>query len=189
MTADAAPSPFAVVSGREKGYDRDSVDRFLARAREAFENPDAETAEEIDAEAVRGISFPLVRGGYRIAPVDAALTRVEDAFAARERERAIRVQGAEAWVAGAKESAQVVLDRLSRPETERFDRVGLLRFGYLCEEVDVVADRITDHLARGDALSVDQVRRTAFRMGRNGYREEQVDAVLDAVIEVMLAVR
>jgi DivIVA domain-containing protein len=183
------PAPFALASGREKGYDRESVDRFLARAREAFEHPEADAAGEIDAEAVRGASFALVRGGYRISAVDAALTRVEDAFAARERERAIRAEGPEAWVAGAREQAQVVLDRLSRPEGERFDRVGALRFGYLCEEVDLVADRVTGHLARGERLTVDQIRRTAFRMSRNGYREEQVDAVLDAVIEVMLAVR
>lgn len=28
----------------------------------------------------------------------------------------------------------------------------------------------------------------AFRVERNGYREAQVDAVLDAVVEVMLAI-
>jgi DivIVA domain-containing protein len=33
------------------------------------------------------------------------------------------------------------------------------------------------------------VRDAAFRMQRGGYREEQVDALLDATVEVMLAVR
>jgi len=37
-------------------------------------------------------------------------------------------------------------------------------------------------------VTPEQVRAVAFRMQRGGYREAQVDAVLDAVVEVMLAV-
>ena len=37
--------------------------------------------------------------------------------------------------------------------------------------------------------SVEQLRSAAFRMQRSGYREEQVDALLDATIDVILAVR
>ena len=40
----------------------------------------------------------------------------------------------------------------------------------------------------GAEVQLEQVRAVAFRMQRGGYREVQVDAVLDAVIEVMLAV-
>jgi DivIVA domain-containing protein len=51
-----------------------------------------------------------------------------------------------------------------------------------------VADRIARYLESGESLTVEQVRTVAFRMQRGGYDEVQVDAVLDAVIEVMLAV-
>ena len=87
-----------------------------------------------------------------------------------------------------KETAQVVLDRLSRPRGHRFDRVNALRYGYRIDEVDLVADKISRYLETGDSVTVEQVRTVAFRMQRGGYRETQVDAVLDAVVEVMLAV-
>ncbi|UWF78487.1 MULTISPECIES: DivIVA domain-containing protein [Microbacterium] len=179
------PPAFPLTSGREKGYHRAAVDTFLEAARRAFEND----RDELTAEDVRTASFPLVREGYVISDVDAALGRVEDAFAARARERAVREQGVEQWVARAREEAQVILDHLGRPRGHRFARTGFLTFGYRVDEVDHVADRIAGFLRDGDALTVDQVRTAAFRMQRGGYREEQVDALLDATVEVMLAVR
>ena len=38
-------------------------------------------------------------------------------------------------------------------------------------------------------LSPDEVRKSTFRVVRGGYQEQQVDAMLDAAVEVMLAVR
>ncbi|TFV81898.1 DivIVA domain-containing protein [Microbacterium sp. dk485] len=177
--------PFPDATGRQKGYEKRAVDAFLERARAAFESdePDALRSTE-----VRATAFPLVRHGYAIAPVDAALGRIEDAFAAREREWAMNRRGARAWVAESRETAQVVLDRLLRPRGQRFDRVGVLRYGYRVDEVDLVADKIARYLAAGEPVTADQVRAVAFRMQRGGYREDQVDAVLDAVVEVMLAV-
>jgi len=64
----------------------------------------------------------------------------------------------------------------------------VLRYGYRVDEVDMVADKIAGYLAEGSNVTVEQVRSVAFRMQRGGYREAQVDAVLDAVVEVMLAV-
>ena len=63
-----------------------------------------------------------------------------------------------------------------------------LRYGYRIDEVDLVADKVARYLETGDSVTVEQVRSVAFRMQRGGYREAQVDAVLDAVVEVMLAV-
>lgn len=178
-------TPFPDAPGRSKGYEKRAVDTFLEKAREAFE---ADEPGALRSTEVRSASFPLVRGGYAIGPVDAALGRVEDAFAAREREYALSRLGARAWVAETRDTAQVVLDRLSRPRGQRFDRVGLLHYGYSVDEVDIVADRIRRYLASGDPITAEQVRSVAFRMQRGGYREVQVDAVLDAVVEVMLAV-
>jgi len=180
-----AATPFPTTSGRTKGYEKRAVDVFLARAREAFE---ADEVGALRSAEVRAAAFPLVKGGYRVEAVDAALGRVEDAFAAREREYALSRLGARAWVAETRDTAQVVLDRLRRPRGSRFDRVGLLRYGYRVDEVDVVADRVARYLAAGDPVTPEQVRSVAFRMQRGGYRETQVDAVLDAVVEVMLAV-
>jgi DivIVA domain-containing protein len=179
------PAAFALTSGRVRGYHRAAVDTFLASARRAFEAG----GDELSADDVRTASFPLVKGGYVVADVDAALGRVEDAFAARERERVVRAQGAGVWVEQARSDAQTILDHLARPRRHRFARTGVLTFGYRIDEVDHVSTRIVRYLRDGDALTVEQLRSAAFRMQRGGYREEQVDALLDATIDVILAVR
>ncbi|WP_298036609.1 DivIVA domain-containing protein [uncultured Microbacterium sp.] len=182
---DDAPTAFRVTSGRVRGYHRAAVDTFLAAARESFEHD----LDELTAAEIRIASFPLVKNGYVIGDVDAALGRVEDAFAARERERSVRDLGAEAWVSRARGEAQSILDHLARPNRKIFARTSLLTFGYRVDEVDHVAARIVRYLRDGDALSAEQLRSAAFRMQRRGYREEQVDALLDAAIDVILAVR
>jgi DivIVA domain-containing protein len=180
-----AASPFPEAPGRTKGYEKRAVDAFLEQARAAFE---ADEAGALRSGEVRAAAFPLVRHGYAIAPVDAALGRIEDAFAAREREQAMSRRGARAWVAESRETAQTILDRLSRPRGRRFARVGVLRYGYRVDEVDLVADKLARYIASGDPVTPEQVRAVAFRMQRGGYHETQVDAVLDGVVEVMLAV-
>ena len=137
---------------------------------------------------VRDASFPLVRHGYSVAAVDAALGRIEDAFAARERELGIAQEGVEGWVGQARITAQEILDRLSRPDGERFARARGMRYGYRIDEVDLVSRKLIGYFERGEPVTVEQVRQAAFRMQRRGYRESQVDALLDAVVEVMLAV-
>jgi len=184
-SAPASTSPFPLAPGRRQGYDREAVDAFLQRARGAFEAGDA---ADLDAAGVRRAAFPLARGGYAIGAVDAAVGRIEDAFAARERESALSRAGARAWVGRSRNLAQEVLDRLSRPRRRRFERVGPLGYGYRIDEVDIVADRIARYLESGETLTVEQVRSVAFRMQRGGYREAQVDAVLDSVVEVILAI-
>lgn len=176
---------FGTVSGRGRGYHPAAVDAFLAAARETFERG----LDDLTAADVRLASFPLVRDGYIISEVDAALGRIEDAFAAREREEIVRAEGAEAWVMKARAEAQEILDHLARARRRKFARTGLLSYGYRVDEVDHVAARIVRYLRDGDELSVEQLRSAAFRMQRRGYREEQVDALLDATIDVILAVR
>ncbi|MEN2740744.1 DivIVA domain-containing protein [Microbacterium sp. X-17] len=185
----AAPrpaSPFPVATGRARGYDRAAVDAFLARARASFEGDS--DAPPLQAGDVREAAFPLVRRGYVVESVDAALARIEDAFAERERAHALGRVGAGVWVEQTREAAQTILDRLTRPKGHRFARTGIMRYGYRVDEVDLVTDRIARFLSAGDSVTVEQVRSVAFRMQRGGYSEVQVDAVLDAVVEVMLAV-
>ncbi|MFF3028111.1 DivIVA domain-containing protein [Microbacterium sp. NPDC057944] len=180
---EAQPA-FSLVSGRTRGYHRAAVDTFLSAARTAFEG-----GGDLTAADVRVASFPLVKNGYVVAEVDAALGRVEDALAGRERDRVVRSQGAGVWVEQAREEAQVILDHLARRKRHRFARTGVLTFGYRIDEVDHVAARIVRYLRDGEALTAEQLRSAAFRMQRGGYREEQVDALIDATVDVILAVR
>lgn len=188
-TREVIPAPFPEAPRRQRGYDRTAVDEFLARARATFEGSLDDDEPRIDAAAVRQVAFPLARGGYSIVAVDAALGRVEDAFAAAERESEVTTVGAEAWVEQARLHAQEILDRLSRHKGRRFARTSWLAFGYRVDEVDLISDKLTRFFEAGEPVTVEQVRAVAFRMQRGGYREEQVDALLDAVVDVMLAVR
>ena len=135
-TSSTRAITFAETRGGVKGYDKKAVDAFLARARGAFEDGN----EPLTAAEVRAVAFPIVRHGYSVGAVDAALGRIEDAFAARERELAVSETGVRAWVGHTRETAQAVLDRLSRPKARRFDRVSGLRYGYRIDEVDLVSD-------------------------------------------------
>lgn len=184
MTDMTSPAVFPRSGGRRKGYEPAAVDAFLASARTAFE----QSSDALTSDAIRAAAFPLVREGYEIGAVDAALGRIEDAFAQRERATALSQRGARAWVGASRALAQEVLDRLSRPSKRRFARVSPFRFGYRVDEVDLVAARMARYLESGEGLTIDQVRTVAFRMQLRGYDEAQVDAVLDAVVDVMQSV-
>jgi DivIVA domain-containing protein len=170
------------------GYNIDQVEDFLEEARRAYTADQGQLAV-LNAESIRTMAFAMQKGGYSTAHVDAALERLEDAFAARERERAFAQVGDAAWYARARSSAQSILDRLARPEGHRFSRVGPLTTGYHPKDVDAFADRLVGYFQHGKPMSVDQVRTIVFRTAKRGYNEQQVDLLLDAVIDVMLAVR
>lgn len=174
------------------GYDIDEVEDFLEDARTAYTAAPAGADgddDAITAASIRATGFTMRKGGYSVTHVDAALERLEDAFASRERERERAQLGEEAWNAEARASAQVILDRVSRPLGKRFMRVTVLTPGYSVKDVDAFADRIAAYFQSGAALTIDDVRSVAFRPQRGGYREAQVDMLLDEVIRVMLAVR
>jgi DivIVA domain-containing protein len=170
------------------GYNVDQVEEFLEEARRAYaaEHP---SPSEVNAEGIRRVSFDMRKGGYSTSHVDAALERLEDAFAAREREKEFTEIGEAAWYAKARATAQAVLDRLDRPAGKRFKRVGFLATGYHPKDVDTFGDRLTGYFQDGKPMSVDEVRGVAFRTRRGGYTEAQVDLLLDSVVDVMLAVR
>jgi DivIVA domain-containing protein len=171
-----------------RGYDVEQVEDFLEEARRAYGAEPGELTV-VTAENIRHTAFAMQKGGYSTSHVDAALERLEDAFSHRERERWIQAHGDDAWYTGARATAQEILDRLARPDGLRFTRVGFLSNGYHRADVDAFADRLTRYFQDGEAMSVDEVRTIAFRPRRGGYQEAQVDVVLDAVIDVMLAVK
>jgi len=171
------------------GYDVDEVDAFLAEARRAYTADEAAGGEAVDAASIRRTAFTMRKGGYSPKHVDAALERLEDAFASRERDRAL-ASGSEAeWYGDARSVAEQLVARFERPEGHRFDRVAFLTQGYHPEDVDRLVRRLQAYFTAGRPLSIDDVRSSVFRAKRGGYREAQVDLVLDAVVDVMLAVR
>ncbi len=180
--------PFPLSEGREPGYDPREVDAYLAEARRQYAGNGA-AALLLSSTAIRHASFAMQRHGYAPGPVDAALERLEDAFALRERERAVEQRGEDAWRAEALATSEVIQNRLGRPDGERFERTGLLTRGYSTDEVDRYARRLTRYLRDERCGEVNEVRSIAFRTRRNGYSEAQVDMLLDASIDVLLALR
>ncbi len=170
------------------GYDPEQVDEFLQTARRAYDGDDA-VSSTLTAADIRHTAFAMVKGGYSTSHVDAALERLEDAFAAREREAARAAAGESAWLEQARTTAQVILNRLDRPVGHRFDRVSFLTYGYNCEDVDRFASRMVRYFQDGRPMNIEEVRTITFRPQRGGYREAQVDLLLDSVTDVMLAVR
>ncbi|MCU1583857.1 MAG: DivIVA protein [Microbacteriaceae bacterium] len=172
----------------QHGYRIDQVEDFLEDARRAYSVGPNEPAV-VSAANIRQMAFALERGGYSPTHVDAALERLEDAFASRERERAIQERGDEAWYTEARSTAREIMDRLLRPAGQRFNRTGLLSEGYNTRDVDAFAEQLITHFRDGRSLSIEDVRNSAFRTKRGGYQEAQVDLLLDTVVHVMLAVR
>ena len=173
---------------RKLGYDIDQVEDFLEDARRAYHAQPGE-ATLVSSESIRQQAFTMKKHGYAPSHVDAALERLEDAFATKERDIAFRAAGDQAWYAQARGNAQVILDRVVRPRGRRFKRVGWFTLGYSVRDVDQLADRISAYFQAGRPLSIEDLRTAAFTPQRGGYQEAQVDLVIDSAIEVMLAVR
>lgn len=193
MTVDIQrqiPASFDRVQRNEYGYNAKQVDQFLQRARVSFENPGA-AAEVINSADVRAVSFDPVKGGYAAAGVDAALDRLEDAFARRERDDLIAARGEDAWLREIGKLSGLLRGRLHRPDGERFRRPpGARGRSYNTVDVDNLCRDLIGYLEEDQPLSVDNVRRAVFRpaKGKDGYEETQVDAFLDRVVELMAAI-
>ncbi len=170
-----------------RGYRPEQVDRFFAKARLAYEKGGAGVG--LQSRDVRTAAFDLVRGGYDAEVVDAALDRMEDAFGGRERDESVGRLGEDRVLDELTTRAATLAGRLDRPDGERFDRGEGRRRGYHPGDVDELCHRLAGYFDAGEAMSVDEVRRAVFRTrrGRRGYREAQVDAYLERVVEVMLA--
>ena len=179
---------FPQTNKKTLGYSPQQVEEFLTSARRAYDA--GGTADSgLSAEEIRHTAFAMQKGGYSPQHVDSALERLEDAFAARERELATGTAGEQAWFDEARGNAQVIVNRLGRPAGHRFTRTSFLSVGYSIADVDRFANRLGKYFQDGFPVTVDDVRTAVFRPQLGGYREAQVDLALDSVIDVMLAVR
>lgn len=169
------------------GYHPEEVDQFLAEAKSAYDGQ--ETSQAFGPEVIRTHAFRLKRGGYSTTHVDLALERLEDVFAARARNEAVLAGEDEAMTAAARATAQAIVNRLARPAQQKFRHAGVFTLGYRRSEVDQFCDKVMRYFTEAWPLTPTDVRSVAFAEQRGGYRQDQVDALLDAVIEVMLAVR
>lgn len=171
------------------GYAADQVDEFLQTARIAYDSDESADTPKLRAADIRQLAFGMEKGGYSTTHVDAALERLEDAFSVREREAVRAAKGDAAWFDDARTTAQVVLNRLDRPVGHRFDRVSFFTYGYSHADVDRFATRLVRYFQDARPMSIEEVRTVTFRPQRGGYKELQVDLLLDSVTDVMLAVR
>ncbi len=175
------------------GYDVAEVEAFLTRAREAYDADVADAADSaenprLSSSDIRQASFGMRKGGYSCRHVDAALERLELAFARRERDRQISETGTEDWIASGQARAEILLARFERPAKHRFNRVGFLSRGYSTADVDKFVNTASAALGEGQPLTADEVRSAIFRPRFRGYHETQVDFALDGLVEVLLAV-
>ncbi len=174
-------STFPLVSSPIRGYNVAAVDEFIARAQAGDSS--------LKSSDIRWVAFPINKGGYSIADVDAALERLEDTVADHERRELINTLGVEGATAEARATAQDVLNRVARAPRKRFRRAPLFTYGYHRADVDTFADVIRSFYNDGGLLSRTDVRTVTFRPQLGGYDEVQVDFVLDELLRVMLAAR
>lgn len=193
MTVDETRStdaPFERVDRGEYGYNVKQVDRFLAKARNFYTSEDTD-AQVITSRDVRSMAFDPAKGGYEAQAVDAALDRLEDVFAQRERDQLIAEEGEEAWLMQIGRMSSVLRARLHRPDGERFRRPKKNKArSYDTDDVDDLCHELLGYFESDEALSVDVVRRAVFHsaQGKDGYEETQVDAFMDRVVELMAAI-
>ncbi len=182
--------PFVRVGRSELGYSTKQVDVFLRRARAYYTSQDADQ-KALTSHDVRSVSFDPAKGGYEALAVDAALDRLEDVFAQRERDQLVSSHGEEAWLLQIGRISSVLRARLHRGDGERFRRPkGRQTRSYNVTDVDGLCHELLAYFEADKPMSVDVARRAVFAAakGATGYEESQVDAFLDRVVELMASV-
>lgn len=173
---------FALAKGRNHGYSVEQVDAFIEMARQQYERPEGFL---LASERVRETEFDLVRGGYNVVEVDSALDRIEDALADRELKRKRDSRGEHALADQLQRTSEIVKARAERPKKKRFERVSWPARGYNRKQVDVLCNLVLEHIVNSEPLTMSEVRRIVFSAQRGGYAENQVDAFIDRVIQIL----
>ncbi len=169
------------------GYHLGQVDEFFDRARAAYERPMLDD-DGLSALDVRRAAFDMKRGGYKTVAVDAALDRLESAFATRAREQYVRAHGHDAWMSQLVQRAQVLYPRMRRPKGQRFRPPVKSRHGYDAREVDALIDRLIAFFDAGASLTPEELRHATFtsRGRRGAYDERTVDAFVERAVDVLM---
>lgn len=185
-------SRFPMAPSGHWGYCCREVEDFIDRAETILQATGSGTRPGAGSRQIRAHVFGRERGGYRVAAVDRYLDDLEDRFWVIEREAFISDYGPAAWRDQTQELARILLGRLDRPHGERFRQPSTRQQpGYSIADVDVLCDRLLEHFRSDEVLDVALVRHAVFRPahGVKSYEEQQVDAFLDRVVELILAIR
>ena len=165
---------------RRLGYSISQVDEFLKTAREQYNSP---AWSLISATDVRATRFELEKNGYSISVVDAALEKLEDAFAASEFGKELLNQGYFEFAEDLNEVKKLVLTRCNRRNKKRFLKRKWPNKGYSTKQVDVFCSQLGNKIESKANLTVKELRVATFKLKRGGYAEYQVDAFLEKVVE------
>lgn len=180
---------FPLAAKNQSGYHQEQVDAFLDRARSTYEGG-ASGKVPMAADDVRHMAFSVKRGGYSARYVDAAMDRLEEVFFERERRAKLRADGEDAWWNETRALLSDVRGRLKRPRGKRFRRRGIFATGYRRSQVDAFLDRVNEMFEKRElGLGTSEVRDVVFHAQLGGYDEDQVDALLDSVVELILSTR
>lgn len=175
-------SSFKTVAKGKLGYEPSEVDAFIGRARDQYNNF---SAQVLDWRDITGQKFALVKGGYDVAAVDAAIDKLQDTFAERELGKKANPFGAPLGTSMLTDLRGRLLGRASRPKNQRFERAGVLGFGYSRKEVDALLTVVHEYLDGDEELTLDEVRSLTFKVQRGGYFESQVDVYIERLVEYL----
>jgi len=177
---------FKKVASDELGYEPEAVDRWISLARNQFADPGSHV---LDASSLRTAQFGVVKGGYQIAAVDAALDRLDDAFAAQEANRLL-VRGGHQGAGERLDYLQALIaGRDARPIRAKFARTKWWLKGYSVRQVDGLVKAIALPDAEADSNLVARLREVTFSPAWGGYSEAQVDAFIDRAVQFMQLAR
>ncbi|KFI61459.1 DivIVA domain-containing protein [Bifidobacterium cuniculi] len=199
--ADSGKPTIARVSKRKKGYDVRQVDAFLEQAHALYDSDDM----QLKRQDIQDASFDIVKGGYAIPQVDAALERLERAVGDKQTSYDIAELGRVAWKAQAEAQFRALEEHAARASGERFAPGKPKVPSYDRKQVDRLIDRIMakaefelecvnadrtyvdnpdDPDPQVTAKSVSDVTFTQ-RVGKHGYDERQVDYYLNACVDLL----
>lgn len=190
----------ARVGKRKKGYDVHQVDAFLEQAHALYEADGI----QLHRSDIQDASFDIVKGGYAIPQVDAALERLEQAVTDKQTQYDIAQLGRVAWKAQTEAQFQELDRHAQRAEGQRFAPAQPKTPSYDRKQVDRLIDRVLakaeaelERISAGSSgrqdpeadptLTSQYVEDVSFtqRKGKHGYDERQVDYYLNACVNLL----
>lgn len=190
----------ARVGKRKKGYDVHQVDAFLEQAHALYEADGI----QLHRSDIQDASFDIVKGGYVIPQVDAALERLEQAVTDKQTQYDIAQLGRVAWKAQTEAQFQELDRHAQRAEGQRFAPAQPKTPSYDRKQVDRLIDRVLakaeaelERISAGSSgrqgpesdptLTSQYVEDVSFtqRKGKHGYDERQVDYYLNACVNLL----